>query len=96
MKGKKIYEPPRFMSCKTAVEQLLEAEQVLGKGCYNQDTLCFGLARIGGKDQKIVAGKMKDFLDKIDMGPPLHSFVICADELHEIEKEMFEFYEHKE
>lgn len=26
LKGKKIFEPPRFMSCKTAVEQLLEAE----------------------------------------------------------------------
>ncbi len=34
---------------------------------------------------------MEDFLN-IDMGPPLHSFVICAEELHPIETEMFEFY----
>lgn len=37
---------------------------------------------------------MKDFLE-IDMGPPLHSFVICAHELHPIEEEMFEFYQGK-
>lgn len=26
------------------------------------------------------------------MGPPLHSFVVCAEELHPIEEEMFDFY----
>jgi len=70
----------------------LEAEEKTGKGCYSKDTKCVGLARIGCKDQKIVAGTMSDFLEKIDMGEPLHSFVICAEELHEIEEEMFEFY----
>jgi diphthine synthase len=29
------------------------------------------------------------------MGSPLHSFVICANELHPIEEEMFEFYRNK-
>jgi len=26
------------------------------------------------------------------MGPPLHSFVICAKELHPIEEDMYKFY----
>ena len=42
----------------------------------------------------IVSGVMEDFLH-IDLGPPLHSFIICAEELHPIEKEMFEFYRYK-
>lgn len=29
------------------------------------------------------------------MGDPLHSFVICANEMHPIEEEMFEFYRYK-
>ena len=80
------------MSCSVAVQELLEAEEKVGKGAYNKDTLCFGLSRVGSKDQKIVASRMEDFIDKIDMGPPLHSFVICAENIHEIEQEMFDFY----
>jgi len=34
---------------------------------------------------------MSDFLS-IEMGPPLHSFVICAKELHPIEEDMYKFY----
>jgi len=34
---------------------------------------------------------MDEFLN-IDMGPPLHSFVICSPEMHPIEEEMFTFY----
>jgi diphthine synthase len=29
------------------------------------------------------------------MGAPLHSFVICAKEIHPIEEEMFEYYLNK-
>jgi len=91
-KNRKIYEPPRYMTCATAVEEMLEAEDNIKKEAYNKDTLGFGLSRVGSKDQKVVAGRMEDFLERIEMGPPLHSFVICAPELHEIEKEMFDFY----
>lgn len=34
---------------------------------------------------------MKTFLD-IDMGPPLHSFVICAPKLHHMEEDMFKYF----
>ena len=83
------------MDCKTAAMQLLEAEKIQNKGTYSPTTKCIGLARIGQKDQLIVAGEMQDFLEKIDMGPPLHSFVICAEDIHPIEEEMFDFYRFK-
>lgn len=41
-----------------------------------------------------MSGYLNEFLD-IEMGPPLHSLVICAHELHPIEEEMFEFYRNK-
>jgi len=34
---------------------------------------------------------MSLFLNE-DMGPPLHSFVICAEKLHSMEEEMYEHY----
>ena len=94
LKGKKIYEPPRFMEIKTAVEQLIETEKAQGKNIINSKTKGIGLGRVGMKDQLIVAGYLEDFL-QISMGPPLHSFIICAPELHIIEQEMFEFYSWK-
>lgn len=47
LKNKKIYEPPRFMDCKVAVEQLLEAEDNLKQGAFDKNTRCFGVARVG-------------------------------------------------
>jgi len=43
------------------------------------------LARVGYSNQKIVSGPMEVFLNE-DMGAPLHSFVICAETLHSVEK----------
>ena len=63
------------MLCKTAVEQLLEASAENSYDKYSEDTKCFGLARVGSETQKIVSGTMKQFLE-VDMGPPLHSFII--------------------
>ncbi len=94
LKGKKIYEPPKFMEIKTAVEQLIETEKAQGKNIINFKTKGIGLGRVGMKDQLIVAGCLEDFFE-IPMGPPLHSFIICAPELHIIEQEMFQFYSWK-
>ncbi len=52
-------------------------------GTYDVKTKCFGLARVGYSNQKIVSGPMEVFLTE-DMGAPLHSFVICADNLHSV------------
>ncbi|KAK6115792.1 hypothetical protein DH2020_008061 [Rehmannia glutinosa] len=89
-RGKKVYEPPRFMTINTAIEQLLEVEQNHMESVYNEDTTCVGMARIGCEDQVIVAGPMKQLLT-IDFGPPLHCLVIVGD-THPVEEEMLEFY----
>ena len=95
-KGKKIYEPPRFMTVNQALEELLEAsknaENVAGnKGLINEENLCYGVARLGSESQIVKAGKIKDII-KFDFGKPLHSVVLCAKTLSSIEKEVVEFY----
>ncbi|XP_038885490.1 probable diphthine methyl ester synthase [Benincasa hispida] len=89
-RGRKEYEPPRFMSINTAIEQLLEVEQMEEQSVYNDDTLCVGFARLGSEDQMIVAGTMKQ-LRSIDFGPPLHCLVIVG-KTHPVEEEMLDFY----
>ncbi|XP_019155988.1 PREDICTED: probable diphthine methyl ester synthase [Ipomoea nil] len=89
-RGKKQYEPPRYMTINTAIEQLLEVEESRGESAYNEDTACVGFARLGSEDQKVVAGSMKRLLT-YDFGPPLHCLVIVGT-THPVEEEMLEFY----
>jgi diphthine synthase len=90
-RGRKIYEPPRFMSINIALEQLLEAEENLQTNILNENSYCFGLARVGSPTQVIVSGQIKD-IKNYDFGGPLHSLIICAPNLHSMEKEMLEYY----
>ncbi|PIA55516.1 hypothetical protein AQUCO_00700071v1 [Aquilegia coerulea] len=89
-RGRKIYEAPKYMTIPTAIEQLLEVEQMRGESVYNEDTTCVGLARLGSEDQMVVAGSMRELLD-IDFGAPLHSLVIVG-KTHPLEQEMLKFY----
>ncbi|XP_057470035.1 probable diphthine methyl ester synthase [Actinidia eriantha] len=89
-RGRKQYEPPRYMTIRTAIEQLLEVEQTLGKSAYSEDTTCVGFARLGSEDQMVVAGSMKQLL-MVDFGEPLHCLVIVG-ETHPVEEEMLGFY----
>ncbi len=85
-----VYEPPRYMSVNTAIEQLLEIEESRGEGAYGPDTLCVGVARLGADSQSIVAGTMEE-LQNYDFGPPLHSLVIAGN-THVIEEEILSAY----
>ena len=69
----------------------MEAPKEYADQAYDLNTKCFGLARIGYSNQKILAGPLQRFL-KEDMGPPLHSFVICANTLSSIEEEMYQHF----
>ncbi|CAA3020442.1 probable diphthine methyl ester synthase [Olea europaea subsp. europaea] len=89
-RGKREYEPPRYMTLNAAIEQLLEIEQNRRESAYIKDTSCVGLARGGSEDQAIVAGSTKQLLT-IDFGPPLHCLVIVGN-VHPVEEEMLEFY----
>lgn len=89
-RGKKQYEPPRYMTINTAIEQLLEIEHARGESAYSKETTCVGFARIGSEDQMVVAGPMKE-LHTIDFGAPLHCLVIVG-KTHPLEEEMLDFY----
>ncbi|BFG19247.1 hypothetical protein CerSpe_055210 [Prunus speciosa] len=88
--GRTQYEPPRYMSINTTIEQLLEVEDNLGESAYDEDSMCFGFALLGSEDQKIVSGKMKQ-LHFVDFGAPLHCLVI-AGKTHPVEEEMLDIY----
>ena len=91
MRGRDIYEPPRFMTVGQALDQLFELEEEHGKNVISDDTYVVGVARVGQPDQKIFAGRAAD-VRHIDMGKPLHSLVICAPEIHEIEQDCLDFW----
>jgi len=90
LRGNKIYEPPRFMTVNLCIEQLLEAEQNNQQNVYSRDTPCFGLARVGQKDQVVISGTMEE-LRSVDFGPPLHSFIICG-HMHPMEVEFYKLF----
>eukprot|EP00357_Protocruzia_adherens_P036474 CAMPEP_0115032666 /NCGR_PEP_ID=MMETSP0216-20121206/39298_1 /TAXON_ID=223996 /ORGANISM="Protocruzia adherens, Strain Boccale" /LENGTH=272 /DNA_ID=CAMNT_0002410617 /DNA_START=22 /DNA_END=840 /DNA_ORIENTATION=- len=95
LRGNNIFEPPRYMSCSVAAEQIIESIEQHENKSITADTICFGLARIGGVTQKIASAPLRDFVDQVDMGGPLHTLVIPAKEVHPLEEEMMKFYSDK-
>ncbi|CAG2165248.1 unnamed protein product [Oppiella nova] len=95
IKGKVVYEPPRYMSVNIASKQLLEIIESKATDSYpnelfNEKTVVIALARIGCDDQTIKTCQLKDML-AIEMGAPLHS-VIIPGKLHPIEIEMMSIF----
>lgn len=76
-RGKVVYEPPRYMTIQTCIDQLLDIEDKRKENAYDRDTMCVGVSRLGAEDQQIVSGTM-DQLRSVDFGAPLHSFIICG------------------
>ena len=74
-RGRKIYEPPRFMTTQQAAEQLLAVEERKGQHAYAPDTWALALARVGGPTQRIVYAPLSTLVHT-DMGAPLHCLVI--------------------
>ncbi|XP_006830970.1 PREDICTED: diphthine synthase isoform X2 [Chrysochloris asiatica] len=90
IKGRKIFEPPRFMSVNQAAQQLLEIVQnqrIRGEEPGIEETLCVGLARVGAEDQKIAACTLQQMCT-VDLGGPLHSLIITGGSMHPLEIEM--------
>lgn len=90
MKGKMIFEPPRYMSVNRCCEQLMEVEADHGQGLCGPDQLAVGVSRVGSPDQQIVYGTLAE-LAKVDFGTPLHSLVLVADVDH-IEQAVLDSY----
>jgi diphthine synthase len=85
-RGRTVFLPPRFMTVNQAIEQLIEIEEKRQEGAYSKDTMCVGMARLGQKDQTIIAGTMEELLTA-DFGAPLHCFAITG-EVHPLEEEV--------
>ena len=90
LRGRAIYEPPRFMSVNTAVEQLLESEATYGKKICTEDSLAIGVARVGTETQQVVCGTLAQ-LRTYEFGEPLHSLVMVG-KTHLIEDEFLEHF----
>ncbi|KAL8178260.1 UNVERIFIED_CONTAM: diphthine synthase [Gekko kuhli] len=94
MRGKKIYEPPRYMRVNEAAEQLLAIVQNRRRegeeAEVTEDTICVGLARVGAVDQKIVSGTLQE-MTTAELGGPLHSMIITGI-LHPLEIEMLKLF----
>lgn len=50
----------------------------------NKKSLAIGLSRVGAPDQRIVAMSLED-MQHLELGPPLHSLVLPAPDLHPLE-----------
>uniref|UniRef100_A0A3Q3KWX4 diphthine methyl ester synthase n=1 Tax=Labrus bergylta TaxID=56723 RepID=A0A3Q3KWX4_9LABR len=90
--GKKIFEPPRFMTVSQAADQLIqiiqrrrEEEQGAELG-VTEDTVCVGVARLGADDQKICTAMLRQLVS-CDLGGPLHSLLVTG-RLHPLEVDM--------
>ncbi|XP_006009969.1 diphthine methyl ester synthase [Latimeria chalumnae] len=94
MKGKKIYETPRFMSVNQAAVQLLEVVQNRRRQgeelAITEGTVCVGLARVGATDQKIAAGTLQQ-MATVELGGPLHTLIITG-HMHPLEIDMLKLF----
>ncbi|XXG99486.1 hypothetical protein Hte_005825 [Hypoxylon texense] len=87
-RGRKIYEPPRYMTVGQCAQQMLEIEDEKKEGVYGPESLAVGAARVGGKTEKFVAGTLQQLCDADEaLGPPLHSLVLLGRRAHELERD---------
>jgi len=85
-RGRRIYEPPRYMTVAQCAQQMLEIEEERKENVYGDSSLAIGAARIGAKEQRMVVGTLKELCD-VDLGPPLHSLVLLGSRRHELERD---------
>jgi diphthine methyl ester synthase len=90
LKGKNNPQPARFMNINKAIDILFLLEEKHQEKVIKKDTLAFGVARIGSKDQTIICDTLSN-LKNCDFGVPLHSLVIIGN-LNEVEKEAIEYF----
>ncbi|BGO92809.1 hypothetical protein NBRC10512_007928 [Rhodotorula toruloides] len=102
-RGRKIYEPPRYMSVPTAISQLLSLLEDSSPSASSDSspslasadsldpstTLAISASRVGAPSQRFVAGTLAELseLDEEAFGGPLHSFVIVGRRFHALERD---------
>ena len=85
-RGRKIFEPPRFMTIAQCASQMLETEESRREGVYIPQSLAVGIARVGAKDQSMATGTLSQ-LSEVELGGPLHSLVLLGKRTHDLEKD---------
>ncbi|KAJ8723911.1 hypothetical protein PYW07_007891 [Mythimna separata] len=78
------YMDPKFMSVKEAAEQLVQIIENNPDTGISKNSTAVGLSRVGATDQQIAVMSL-DAMRSFDLGPPLHSLVIPAPNLHPLE-----------
>lgn len=88
-RGRKIYEPPRFMTVSQCARQMLEVEVERREGVCGEECLAVGAARVGGRTERFVSGTLGEMADGADelLGGPLHSLVLLGRRTHELESD---------
>jgi len=93
-RGRKIFEPPRFMSTQVACDQLMQVVEKMekeGEKCrLSKDSPVVCLARVGAETQKIVSTCLEAGRG-VEMGAPLHSLVIPG-ECHFLETDALKMW----
>lgn len=84
MRGRIVYEPPRYMSVATCCQQLLEIEEKRQEEAYTPETPCIAVSRLGSPNQSFKAATLKQ-LAEYDAGEPLHSVVMLGRQVHDLE-----------
>jgi diphthine methyl ester synthase len=92
IRGRLVFQPPRFMDVNVAARQILEAENDRQLGCACENTLVLAALRIGTLTQKVVVKTLKELAGEEDYGQPLHSIVIPGD-MDEIEQRMLQYHQ---
>lgn len=96
-RGRKIYEPPRYMSPTVALSQIISAiETARSVNPESSDitlspegSLAITLSRAGSPTQKLVAGTLAELASQPQetFGDPLHAMVVVGKRLHPLEIE---------
>ena len=84
MRGRIVYDPPRYMSVATCCQQLLEIEEKRKEQAYTPQTPCISVSRLGSPNQAFKAATLEE-LAIFDAGEPLHSVVMLGRQVHDLE-----------
>ncbi|KAG8974646.1 diphthine synthase, partial [Tulasnella sp. 427] len=97
LRGRKIYEPPRYMSPTVALSQIISAIERARSSTSersaitlsSEETLAITLSRVGSPTQKLVAGTLAELSAQPQetFGDPLHAMVLVGKRLHPLEIE---------
>lgn len=97
LRGRKIYEPPRYMSPTVALSQIISAIETARSAnpessditLSSEGSLAITLSRAGSPTQKLVAGTLAELASQPQetFGDPLHAMVVVGKRLHPLEIE---------